>query len=1773
MTMESQISDEDEELTSSQSTPAPANAASPELTAGTGFAFEDSVVAVYAAALLAETTAAGLSGRIVKRLALQQGALGHPLDDVVVEGQGPDESQMRLSLQVKRKLVISSAATNSDFRETVLRAFSTVNGKGFQPGLDRVGAVVNEIADGSKRTFETLCEWARADSDVTSFVAKLNTEGFAGEKRDHFNAVRAILADTLPDAELDAVAHRLLAHFVLMRFDLLHEGATTEAAAVASLSNCLVPSDRPRADDLWRRLLALVRVRGGQAASLDRKTLVATLNGAFRLDGAPSLRVALSQVTNESRLAAAEIVNTIAGLSIPRDRFVQAARDALTRGPFVQIGGLPGTGKSVVLKFLVEETLANGPALFLKADRLSGATWAQYATGTGIGSAPLEELLVELAALGSSTIFIDGIDRIEVRNRGVLLDLFDTLLNSPHLACWRVIVTVRDTGMEPVRTWLPDRLFVRGVKLIDVDGFDDVEADLLAEKKPALRPLLFGSEQVQAIVRRPFFAGVLIKRYAGDPKVPSSEVELATAWWVGGGYGAEAVRAGHRRAALVQLAQAGAVQLGRRIPALEMDAHALAELEADGIIRPVRSGQTVRFVHDIYFEWAFLQLLVSKNDRWIDVIRDVGEPPVLGRVVELLSQAELTDGEDWPQRLAQLEATPQIRSQWMRAWILGPFGLPTFRVHEGTYSPALLADEAKRVAKLAVWFQAEKTKANPIPLDTQAFPDMDLVQRLVAADALAYPSDFDAWRRFCNWLFRHIEEIPAPIRPDLVAAFEVWQNAVADLANPVSGAILGLAKGWLQDIEARLHGGDFPRDYGPWEQLERERLEELESQLRALLLRAGRAYPTLVREYLSTLQAKKRLPRSAVKEVLLYSPVLSEVCPGQLVDFALHVMLRPLPEEVVRRASRSRFGNGISSHDWRSLSIDDQHAFFPCAPTREPFPSLFARAPDEARRLVRDLTNHAIEAWRQMHRFDYERRGTPIPLTLRFPWGQQTFWGDVQEYMWSRGTWGPHVVASGLMALETWAFKEIEKGRAADDVLRNVIEGHCSAGALGVAAALALESQLCSETTLPLVASQRLWVWDIRRNVTELGKGSSLIGFRPPDRAHYAAVVKANERQCRRAELRWLASLFILRGGDLGARASAAITAFPDELPFDYEEEKQNAETVSELQRTAVIWAEIGKRENYRARPVEDKSGVLIEMDNPKAKGPDIDALNQRQAEMVEHHGLLHWVEQFFEKNLVAEEPTLSQAIDNARRIDSPSLFEERPSHLSPAYRRQGAVAGVAAVALCRGQGAETDLEWAADVCHRAWRAEEAEDEFFGRESILLFSPVLYAARGLAALLRHESEQPDAQRALLALAAHPYEQVATAALGAMLGVWDLRPDIAWLALDLAISLSAFEHLPYDATREQRQERDKRRLDDAVQAALTRAGTAEEPRALPAIPPAWVRAARGPSVRKGRRGKEVAVEWEHPPSDLETDFLAKILASIPVRAAMADVPRRDLFLSWCDGLVAWTIERLCPSWSRPPGAVPFEAESTELYEWRHALFRFLAGVSLHLEPADAARRFVEPVVNCDDETFGSLAESFVSHLTCSFMDETSLSRAPLALLERIVPRIVSSDSWRRAEWHDGSLNDPELSQMIRSLFFVAVEKAMGAARFANGDWRDVAAVLPLTDPILAAHGESPTVVSAFATRCERAFEAYPIDRFVPQLPMILGRTDGLPAGWRQFTLAARLAGLIQRFSERTQPLPPELARGLLSALDALVDMGDRRAAAVQTSEVFKDVRRA
>ncbi|MDP2221571.1 MAG: hypothetical protein Q8K34_15465 [Hydrogenophaga sp.] len=1727
--------------------------ASSELTGGQGFSFEDAVAATYFVALLGENAAPGTGEGTVVRVALQQGPYGHPLDDLVVTARRPDTTEVRFDAQVKRSLTVSAAHSNVDFRDTILRAYQTVEKPDFQLLKDRVGAITGEISSASKRDFETLCEMARAESDPARFAEKIRTPDTAGQKLTHFNVIRKILEPHVLSSELDPAAHRLLSHFVLVQMDMLAEGSVMENQTIAQLAMCLPDSAHAEAGNLWKRLTASVRLFQGRAAGLDRKSLVASLKGSFRLRGAPSMTGALTALRREAELACAEISNQVGGVTVRRDSFADEVKKRVAPGALIQIVGAPGAGKSVVLRSLVERSLASGTTIFLKADRLAGSSWAQYALQAGLGNGDLESLLIEVATTGEPTLFVDGIDRIEVSQRKIVLDVVNRLQSSEHLKSWAVVVTVRDTGIEHIRTWLPEALLIRGVTNVQVSEFSNDEAKVLANALPPLSASLFGAEPLRSLARRPFFASILAKEARRSAAFPTSEIGLAGLWWKRGGYGEDVSRAGHRQNALVKMAQEGAVHLGRRISVREIDTAALAELVADGVVREVRAGHFVQFSHDIFFEWAFLQYLIAQAEDWPVAVRSAGEPPALGRVVELLSQVELVEGDAWPDHLARLEADMSLRSQWRRSWLVGPLSLPTFENYRAVFDLAVFTDVEKRAHKLLVWFQAEKTEPHPWQL---AHTELDVATRIRFADQFAIPSDVRDWQRFCAWLVDSLPRLSAKALTDAFKALSVWQNLYADLKNGTSTRIVESAVHLLKDFEQKRRRDESPEQNERWQELNTDQRKSLETLLRGIVLRAARTQVAVVSDYFRHLKSTDRPSSSATKEVLLYAPVLVDSLPSELVDYCLFAFVGQLPVDGMRqqRTELHNMFGGIEDWEWDRLGLRDERRFLPAAPSKEPFSALFKVAPNEGRRLVRELANHAITAWRQLHRLSYRRRGTPVPLTLHFPWGVQMFWGGKQQYQWAVGHCVPGVVGSGLMALSAWAFDAVERGEAVDEVIRLVLEGNRCVGVLHLACVIALKTKTVSPTTLPLFTSQRIWRWDVERAVRAMNEIEQGIG-----------------------DIRNLAFMCHMLGGEIAQESAAAIRRFEENLPFDTWEERADSAVVADHRRVAGIWAQIGYLENYRADALPDGKGIQISIDNPKAKGPDVDAAQAKHAGLLSTLPLQMWTGKYFDTGVIPTSMTIEQAVEAAKAFDRPDLFEQSYSITDWNKHVQGVVAGVAAV-VCA-EGLADELEWAVEVCSRALHTPEEGNDLFIPSSLLSNHPVQNAVHGIGALLKavNDDDARQLQSVLFSFASAPYERIGLKALQGLLQAWSEHPTIAWEGLRLAMDLSIIDvgmrRGPQAAESEG--ERRERIVEEALTRLNSRDAADQALISIQALPPHWIPAPDGANAGRSisRFGRPTSSFWVPNQAQVHINFLKDILPFIPIAAALGNEEGRELFLDWCEGLARWTVQRAYPT--RDDEKVPgLAGERPEVgdFEWSFALYNFLCDVSLHLPAEEAERRFVASAAAADDKTFGHLVMPFASRLACAIVDKDPIPTVAIPLLQAVLVRVMKCSYWGGLTNSRRSISETDLSFIIDSIFFSGLPKAGLAKRYVNGDWKDVTVIFTIFEPVLVAQGCQIMVASAWLSLCEKAFDNYPAEHFIKHLKHLFPGQGQRPA-WHGTTLVARLAGLIQRFSERKAPLQATDAGELLRALDELVDMGDRRAAAVQMSEVFRSTRRS
>ena len=185
-----------------------------------------------------------------------------------------------------------------------------------------------------------------------------------------------------------------------------------------------------------------------------------------------------------------------------------------------------------------------------------------------------------------------------------------------------------------------------------------------------------------------------------------------------------------------------------------------------------------------------------------------------------------------------------------------------------------------------------------------------------------------------------------------------------------------------------------------------------------------------------------------------------------------------------------------------------------------------------------------------------------------------------------------------------------------------------------------------------------------------------------------------------------------LEANSFAERTRAAILDFKNNLPFEYEEQR-NVQPVREyLTKQALEYAELADPKNYRAyRTGKDTDQIAIAHVSPTASAPEQVAKAEEAKLRLQEGNLWAWASKAFETGALGDGFTLTDAIALAKKIDSETLFAPAAREDEEIGMQRGAVASVAAIALEFSQNRnEADLVWARGVVKRALLAPEKRD-------------------------------------------------------------------------------------------------------------------------------------------------------------------------------------------------------------------------------------------------------------------------------------------------------------------------------------------------------------------------------------------------------------------------------------------------------------------------------
>ncbi|WP_299778378.1 ATP-binding protein [uncultured Roseobacter sp.] len=1719
--------------------------ASPEATGGVGYTFEDSVVASYLTSLLVEGGARGISEAITDGVFLQRAALGEPLDDIVVEASDRYGQPSKLALQVKQSPTLSSADTNADFRDVISASWREFKKDGFRIGRDRVGLAAANIALSTLRAARSTLEWARTSKSADDFFRRLNTENFASDAQRRFvSDVRALLP---AEAQGEENSWQFLRHFVILVFDTLSEGASGSFEAIERLRNALPTGERHRAEELWVRLSQISRHASGAAGSFSRATLVEQLSGVFDLSSLPSMRSDLVKVAEETRHALQGIRMDISGLIIPRNSILDKVNDIDDGKRFIQLAGEAGSGKSAVLRALAEEHARHGFALVLTDKRLVGPGWPSLATHLRLETERLADLLFELATLGKPTLFIDGIDRLENETRQTILDIVTILLDDPRLADWRVVASTRSSHLEDLRIWLPPQLIEEGqAHIVEIDGFDDNEAGILAERFPAMHEVLFAEGQEKEFARRPFFAQVLAQRSVSTDGAPGkfSEISLAQVWLEGPQGLHDKASSIERRQSMGELA-ARCAQATNRSGAIEgISAQALTALTKERAIAEVAGSGRYSFTHDIFLEWAMFGLCRQNGPDWPGTLSAAGDRPGLIRVVELLSQFEFESEDTWTETQLALEQQEAWR-HWSRVWLLAPFASPAFFDRKDAISVFLSEDQ--RLIRLLSSFRAHKTIENLLVVHGAfGLSEKTKFEKFRIADFLSWPRPVRNWRRLLIWLLS-LDWNEATIE-DIVDTFDVWLNLFQDYPDKIKNRFAER----LDQILAEWDAHDY-WDRGKEATPLGFHKDGFGDKLRQTFIRSSLTNTDLLRERLQA-WTSERIDDKIQLSVFAWSARLSSVVPDALADFSFHAFIEPLPSESAERSPGQIVGWSPHMSDWDSPGISSySQQCHPASPLQQPFAALFEHAPQEGLRLIRELLRRTVIAWRQLPQYDFQDRAIPIPFSIEFPWGTQTFWGGQRIYGWYRGLFSCDTLGSALMALEDWAFSELESGREVDEIVRDLVSGHESVATLGIALGVVLDKDSLSPAAAALVGCQHIWVMDEYRWQHDVqGHHSNEIGASfgwSNETTHLEALKRLNSRPSRKKNIRWLATAFNLTANDQREKVIEQLSGFPNDLPFTHEGQEKDDKLVAHYRNRAQEWAAMADLSNY-ARVATDDGRVGVAFQPSDERVQQAEEAGERLAHWNEGFQLLKQCESWFESGKI-DDQARDEIIVLAREVDNEDLFKSGFDAGDPGSRRAGGVAAVSAAILSLQPDLPHDqVKWAESVAFRAANTVPANDEFFHADAPANERPEVFAAKGLAAIIKNSGRaEKTAQAELVRLCFHPYKGVQLAALTSAASCWRGQKSFADKCTALAFKLTTLELDRGSPDWHRRRKGREKRLASEKQRLFTATIRAKA-------------ANRENTLSKTYSG----IESSHLDQWRVKDF-ASMLSIIPKdRLADDEGFRNDLF-----SLVRSFVGKLATA----IGIADESERRSGSRLWREFLrcIWTLARLFEDLPPEKLRSEIIPILSQLPTEPKSEVLSTFADAYSCMrLIDAREVSSDTLSVFIDIFEAVADHPDWKRPEWRDDYGLPSQLHKLVRTAMGANWDRpAMGAARFANNDWSDAGLLDPLIDWMLQRFGHLPQVMQAFLLHVERSFDHRSSEFLASRLGGIVPavwQSRGFWSGGR----TAQLAGLLQSFTERDTPLEPDVHVQFLELLDHLVELGDRRAAALQISSLFDLPRR-
>ncbi|MEH2181283.1 AAA family ATPase [Nostoc sp.] len=329
-----------------------------------------------------------------------------------------------------------------------------------------------------------------------------------------------------------------LRSMVILHFDFQKEGSRDYTYAIQTVSYLLPHDQKNEAPNVFTKLVEYAAEANISAGAFNSDILTQKLlSDNFALLPSHDCSDDLNRLQEHIDFILRDIRCDVGGFVLDRVKIVNTAREMMKKTSLLLLVGSPGTGKSAILKTLVESHRNEGFTIVIAWDRISGNDWNSFAASLQL-TQPLKKLLLAVSGTSHPTIFIDGIDKIIDSGKcKVINDLIRILaeitLSKDGSRRWTVVASIREENLEQLYKNLDWRILGKPEKL-PIPELSSEELDSIAEHSPRLKPLLL-IHHLKPIISNLFILSLLEdqRMIPNVELLPSiaTEIEVSQVWW------------------------------------------------------------------------------------------------------------------------------------------------------------------------------------------------------------------------------------------------------------------------------------------------------------------------------------------------------------------------------------------------------------------------------------------------------------------------------------------------------------------------------------------------------------------------------------------------------------------------------------------------------------------------------------------------------------------------------------------------------------------------------------------------------------------------------------------------------------------------------------------------------------------------------------------------------------------------------------------------------------------------------------------------------------------------------------------------------------------------------------------------------------------------------------------------------------------------------------------------------------------------------------------